>query len=497
VKSTVETLSPTRVRLAIEVPFSELEPSLKKAYRDIGAQVTIPGFRKGKVPAAVIDQRVGRETILTEAVQDTIPVQLRAAVMEHAVRMLGRPEVDITEFADGQPLKFTAEVDVRPEIRLPDPAGVEVTVDPVVVSDEDVDAQVTGLQQRFATLKTVDRPAERGDFVQIDLAATVDGAEVPGGTATNLSVEVGSGDLLPGLDDALVGMRGGEAATFSSALVAGDFAGRDAEVSVTVRTVKEREMPSVDDDFAQLASEFDTIDELRADLTSRIERVKKMEQLYSARDKTLETLIEVADIPAPEGVVRDQVKTQREAVVDQLERMGASLEDYLSSAGRSEEEFEADLVKEAESRVRTQLLLDAYADENEISVTEDEYMHEVVHRAERAGMSPQQYYEQMVRAGIEAGVFADIRRGKALSALLEAVIIKDTDGAVVSVAELRDAGADEAAHDHGHDDHDHEGHDHDHEGHDHDHEGHDHDHEGHDHEGHDHEGHDHEGHDHD
>jgi trigger factor len=463
VKSTVETLSPTRVRLAIEVPFSELEPSLKKAYREIGAQVTIPGFRKGKVPTAVIDQRVGRQTILTEAVQDTIPVQVRAAVQEHDVRVFGRPEVEITDFADGQPLRFTAEIDVRPEITLPDPASIEVTVDPVVVSDEDIDAQVQGLQQRFATLKTVDRAAEQGDFVQIDLAATVDGDEVPGGSATNLSHEVGSGDLLPGLDEALVGMRGGEAATFTSALVAGDFAGQDAEVSVTVRTVKEREMPAVDDDFAQLASEFDTIDELRDDLSTRLGRVKKMEQLYSARDKTLEALIEAADIPAPEGVVRENVSSQRQAVVDQLERMGASLAEYLESAGRTEEEFEADLVQEAEARVRTQLLLDAYADDQQLSVTEDEYMHEVVHRAQRAGMSPQQYYDQMVRAGIEAGVFADIRRGKALSALLEAVTIKDTDGAVVSVAELQETG--EHDHDHDHDE-DHEGHDH--EGHNHD-----------------------------
>jgi trigger factor len=219
-------------------------------------------------------------------------------------------------------------------------------------------------------------------------------------------------------------------------------------------------MPAVDDEFAQLASEFDTVDELRADLANGIGRLKKMEQLYSARDKTVDALIEAAAIPAPEGVVRDQVSSQRQAVVDQLERMGASLDDYLSSADRSEEEFEADLVKEAETRVRTQLLLDAYADERELSVTEDEYMHEVVHRAQRAGMSPQQYYDQMVRAGVEASVFADIRRGKALSALLEAVSIKDSDGTVVSVAELQDTGHDHDDHE-GHDHDDHEGHDHD------------------------------------
>jgi len=211
VKSTVETLSPTRVRLAIEVPFDELQPSLQKAYREIGSQVNIPGFRKGKVPTAVIDQRIGRSTILTEAVQDTIPIQLRAAVIEHEVRMLGRPEVDITDFADGQPLKFTAEVDVRPEITLPDPATVEVTVDPVVVADEDIDARIRSLQLRFATLKTVERPAADGDFVQIDLAATVDGTELPGGSTTKFSYEVGSASLFPGLDDALVGMSSGDA----------------------------------------------------------------------------------------------------------------------------------------------------------------------------------------------------------------------------------------------------------------------------------------------
>jgi trigger factor len=339
-----------------------------------------------------------------------------------------------------------------------------------VVSDDDIDAQLQGLRQRFATLKTVERAAERGDFVQLDLAATVDGQEVEGGTTNNLSHEVGSNELLPGLDDAVVGMRAGEAATFTSTLVGGDFEGRDAEVAVTVRTVKEREMPAVDDDFAQLASEFDTMDELRADLSERLGRVKRVEQLYAARDKTLEALIEAADIPAPEGVVKDQLESQKQTMVDQLDRMGASLSDYLTSIDKSEEDFEAELATEAANRVRTQLLLDAFADAEELSVTEDEYMHEVVHRAERARMSPQQYYDQMVRAGVEASVFADIRRGKALSTLLERVSIKDTEGTVISLADLQEDSHE--GHDHG----DHEDHDHDHEGHDHtDHTGHDHD----------------------
>ena len=437
-KSTVETLSSTRVRLDIEVPFAELEPSVKKAYRDIGAQVTIPGFRRGKVPAAVIDQRVGREAILSEAVQGVIPEQLIAALNEHEVRSLGRPEVQITEFADGQPLKFTAEVDVRPQFALPDLAAIEVTVDPIRVTDEDVDTQVDGLRQRFATLKTVERAAQRGDFVQIDLAATVDGEEVPGGTASNLSHEVGSNQLLPGLDDAIAGMSAGESATFTTKLVAGDFAGRDADVMVTVRTVKERELPALDDDFAQLASEFDALDELRADVRTRLERVRRVEQLYAARDKALEALVERADVPAPEGVVRDEADNRRQAMTDQLERMGATLEDYLESeGGKTEEQFETELRDAAEEAIKIQLVLDAVAEANEIQVTDDEYGMEIVQRASRAGVAPKEYYDQIVRAGMAASVYTDVRRNKAMGRVLERATITDTEGVRVSTEALR------------------------------------------------------------
>jgi trigger factor len=448
VKSTVETLSPTRVRLEIEVPFAELEPNVKKAYREVGSQVTIPGFRKGKVPAAVIDQRVGRETILSEAVQDAIPEKFVAAVREHEVRTLGRPEVEITDFADGQALKFTAEVDVRPEITLPDLGGIEVVVDDVQVAESDVDEQLEGLRQRFATLKGVDRGAQRGDFVQIDLAATVDGEEVPGGTASNLSHEVGSNQLLPGLDDAIEGMSAGQSTTFTTTLVGGDFAGREAEVAVTVRTVKEREMPPVDDDFAQLASEFDTLTELRADLTERVARAKRVEQLYAARDKALAALVAASDVPAPEGVVKDEVNSRKQAMVDQLERMGASLEDYLESESRTEEDLDTEIGSAAQEGVRIQLLLDAFADQDDIQVTDDEYGHEIVHRANRAGVAPQQYYDQLTRAGMAGAVYGDVRRGKALAALLGRVSIKDSSGAPVPLDALQGDGEDHTGHDH-------------------------------------------------
>ncbi len=457
-KSTVETLSPTRVRLAIEVPFAELEPSVKKAYREIATQVTVPGFRAGKVPSKVIDQRVGRGAVLNEAVQDAIPTNIIAAIREHDVKSLGRPEVDITDFADGEPLKFTAEVDVRPEITVPELESIEVTVDELQIADSEVEEQLNGLRERFATLKTVERPAATGDFVQIDLAATVDGVEVPGGSATNISHEVGSNQLLPGMDDALVGMSANDSTTFTTQLAGGDFAGQDAEVAVTVRTVKEKELPPLDDDFAQLASEFDTLDELRADLLERITRVKKVEQLYAARDKVLADLVSAADVPAPEGVVREEVEHRKQAMVDELERMGASMEDYLASEDKTEEQIETELKDAASEGVRIQLLLDTLADREEIEVTDDEYGHEVVHRAQRVGMAPQAYYDQLVQAGAAGAVYGDVRRGKALALVMEKVKITDAAGNVLSLDDLRaTAGDDEhAGHDHG----DHEGHNH-------------------------------------
>lgn len=450
-KSTVETLSPTRVRLAIEVPFVELEPSLKKAYREIASQVQIPGFRRGKVPAAVIDQRVGRAAVISEAIQEAIPAQILAAVREHDVKMLGRPELEtFPEVEDGQPLVFTAEIDVRPEITIPDLSTIEISVDELQIADSEIDDQVSGLRERFATLKTVERPAQEGDYVQIDLAATVDGEEVPGGSATNISHEVGSKQLLPGLDEVLVGMAADGTATFVTQLVGGDFAGRDAEVSVTVRTVKEKQLPELDDEFAQLASEFDTLDELRNDLRERVTRVKKVEQLYAARDKALAELVKVADVPAPEGVVREEVDHRKQAMTDQLERIGASLDEYLSAEEKSEEQIDAELTEAATEGVKIQLLLDTLADAEDVQVSDDEFGHEIMHRAQRAGVQPQQYYDQLVQSGTAGAVFGDVRRGKALALVMERVKITDSAGNELNMDDLRGGSADEHDHDHDH-----------------------------------------------
>lgn len=339
-------------------------------------------------------------------------------------------------------------MDVRPEITLPDPATIEVTVDEIQIADSEIDEQINSLRERFATLKTVERAAQEGDFVQIDLNATVDGEEVPGGSASNISHEVGSKQLLPGLDEALVGLAAGDSTTFTTQLVGGDYAGRDADVAVTVRTVKEKELPELNDDFAQMASEFDTIDELRADLRERVTRGKQVEQIYAARDKALEQMVAAAEVPAPEGVVKEEVESRKAAMVDQLERIGASLEEYLAAEEKTEEQIDTELTEAATDGVKIQLLLDTLADAEDVQVSDDEFGHEIVHRAQRAGMAPQQYYDQLVRSGAAAAVFGDVRRGKALAAVMEKIKIKDSAGNEVSLDALR--AQNEAEHDHQH-----------------------------------------------
>ncbi|MGH8940817.1 MAG: trigger factor, partial [Actinomycetes bacterium] len=356
-KSDLETLNPTRVKLTVEVSFEDLKPSLDAAYKKIGRQVTIPGFRKGKVPPRVIDQRFGRGVVLEEAVNEALPVFYGEAVEQNDVKPLGQPEVDVTELEDGQHLRFTAEVDVRPEFDLPDYDGLDVTVEDAEVTDAELDEQVAGLRERFATLRGVDRPAADGDFVSIDLAATVDGRQVDDLTAKGMSYQVGSKSLLDGLDAAVTGLAAGGSTEFPTELVGGDLAGQQAQVTVTVQSVKERDLPELDDDFAQTASEFDTLDELRADLSGRLDKMKKLEQGVQARDRALEALLAKVDIPLPENVVRSELESRNHTLTHQLEAAGMSRADFLAAEGQSEEDFDADLEKRTREALTTQFVL--------------------------------------------------------------------------------------------------------------------------------------------
>jgi trigger factor len=433
VKTDVEELSPTRVRLTVEVPFDELKPSLDKAYREVSRQVRIPGFRPGRVPPPVIDSRIGRGVVLSQAVDDALPGLYSKAVNEADVSTLGQPEVEITSLDDGKELTFTAEVDIRPKFELPDLSSLSVTVDNTLVSPDEVAEYLGQLQERFASLKGVQRPVQTDDYVSIDLSASVDGEPVDDAQASGLSYQVGSESLLDGLDAALVGMEAGESATFRTELAGGDFAGREADVTVTVHSVKVKEVPGLDDDFAQLASEFDTLGELRASTRAQLEQMKSTQQVIQARDRALDALLDKIDIPLPDGVVQAEVEQNRDSLVQQLERAGATLDGYLEMANQTREQFDADLEQRARRAVKVSLILDQVAREEELGVDQAELSAYVTRQAEQLGVPPQRLARQWAEDGRLAFAAAEVRRNKAVNLVAERVQVTDASGQPVDI----------------------------------------------------------------
>jgi len=444
VKTDVEELSPTRVRLSVEVPFDELKPSLDKAYKEVGRQVRIPGFRPGRVPPPVIDRRVGRDVVLSQAVNDAMPDLYAKAVAEGDVHALGQPDVEITGLDDGKELKFTVEVDIRPKFDLPDLASLAVTVDDTLVTPDEVAEYLGNLQERFASLKGVQRPVENDDYVSIDLSASVDGEPVEDAQASGLSYQVGSQSLLDGLDDALTGMSAGESKTFQTELAGGEFAGREADVTVTVHSVKVKEVPGLDDDFAQLASEFDTLGELRADTRAQLERRKSTQQVIQARDRAMDALISQVDIPLPESVVAEEVEQNREGLVQQLQRAGATLDGYLEMTNQSQEQFDSDLQERARRAVKVSLILDQLAREEELNVDQAELAAYVTRQAEQMGVAPDRLAQQLADDGRLPLAAAEVLRGKAMNLIAERVKVTDSAGHEVDVKAALNAPVDAA-----------------------------------------------------
>ena len=425
-KSAVENLSPTRVRISIDIDFKDLEPHVAVAYETLAHQVSIPGFRKGKVPRQLIDQRVGRGTVLNEAINNALPDFYTKAAREHDVLVVGRPTVDIKELKDNELVKFEVEVDIRPEVTLPDFSSIELSVDDVAVSDKDVDEQIEALRTRFGTLTTIEKDAASGDFVTIDLVAKLDGKEVEGGTANGISYEVGSNRMIDGLDVALEGMKVGETKTFDTQLV-GMKDGETGQVTVTLQAVKKRELPDLNDEFAKLASEFETLDELKTDARERLSRLKAMEQGAQARDNLLKHLLDTVEILVPEQLVADEVH------------------DHLEKENRLEDETHRKEVTEEITRsVRADFLLDSIVKAEEVQVTEAELTEYLIRTAARYGMSPDQFAQQLSQAGQIAALMAEVARTKALAVVLERVKIKDASGREVDLSKLAPKPAAEA-----------------------------------------------------
>jgi trigger factor len=436
VKSTVEQLSPTRVRINVEVPFTELQPDFDRAYKELAKQVRLPGFRPGKAPAKLLEARIGRAAMLDQVVKDALPGRYGQAVTESDVRPLGQPEIEVTKKEYGQELAFTAEVDVRPEITPPDLSALKITVDPIHVGDEDVDAELQSLRVRFGTVTGVDRPAADGDVVSIDLSATVNGDDVPDAATQDLSHEVGSGQLVGGLDEAIVGLSAGESRVFTTTITTGTHAGQEAEVTVTVGSVKERQLPDLDDEFAQLASEFDTIEELRANLADGARRAKRVQQAEAIRNSALETLLEQVDIPLPEAIVQAQVDGALQQALHRVDHDEAKLAEALAKQGSSREKFDADARSAAEKTVKTQLLMDALADDLEIRVSQEALTERLVLTSRQYGVEPQQLMAYMQQNNQLPTMVADVRRGQAIAAAVEAATVTDTDGNVIDTTEV-------------------------------------------------------------
>ena len=434
--TTVEQLSPSRVKLTVEIPFADLKPHLDKAYREIAQQVTIPGFRKGKVPTMVIDQRFGRGMVLQEAINAALPDAYAAAVAEAALVPLSDPEVEVTKLEDRELVEFTAEVDVRPEITLPTYSDLSVTVEAPATDDAAVDAELDNLRARFGTLKGVERGAKEGDFLSVDLAATVDGEPVDEASTEGLSYELGSGTLVDGLDAAVDGLKAGESKEFPSALVAGDHAGKEAIITVTVQSVKERELPEADDDFAQMASEFDTLDELKADLAEKVAQQARAGLAGEIRDKVLDALIDATDIPTPESVVESEAHAQMHQLIDQFGGDPSILDQALAAEGTDRETFEAETREGAARAIRSQLLLDAVAEEASTEVSQEELTQHIMFQAQRYGMDPNQFVQQIQQAGQLGSLFSDVRRSKALADVISQVTVQDTDGNTVDTTEF-------------------------------------------------------------
>ncbi|MBX6767322.1 MAG: trigger factor [Actinomadura rubrobrunea] len=436
-KTDVEELTPTRVKLTVEVPFDELKPNLDKAYKEIARQVRIKGFRPGKVPAPLIDKYVGRGAVLQEAVNDALPQLYGRAVEQSEIYVLGQPDVEVTRLDDGEQFAFTAEVDIRPKFEVPDYDGLEIVVDDAVVTDEKVEETIGNLRERFASLTTVDRAVQEGDFAVIDLAAEIDGEAVEDASATGLSYEVGSNASVEGLDEALTGLKAGESTTFTAPLKGGERAGEEAQITATVQSVKVKNLPELDDEFAQLASEFDTLEELRADVRTRLERQMRMQQLAQARDRALEALLEQIDIPLPERVVEEEIKRRNQQLEQQLQMAGLTKAAYLKNEDKSEEDFDAEVAEAARQAVKGGFVLDQLAVQEELSVQNEELSEYVVAQAMQMNVPPQQLAQYLTENNQLPAVVNEVLRNKALNLVVEHITIKDESGNKLDVEAIQ------------------------------------------------------------
>ena len=438
--STVEKLSDTRAKLTIEIPVSDLTPAINKAYREFAGQISIPGFRKGHVPPAMIDARVGRGAVLLEAVNALLPDAYADAMESHNLTPLGQPEIEMTQLEDGKPVVVTAEVDILPEFTLPDFTKISVSVDPIEDLDAAVEEKLEILRERFAQVVDVERAAKDGDQVKIDLVGSRDGEELPDAHAEGLTYVVGSGQMLNGLDEAVTGCEAGDQRTFVSTLLGGGHEGEEADITVTVTLVQERTLPEVDDDFAQLVSQFDTVEEMKQDLRKAVERMGVIDQISAARSQVLDQVISMTEFEIPPALIEEETASRTSQIKAQLHEAGLTLQDYLERMANPEissvDEFEANTRASVERGIRAEIILGRIVTQQQISVDQQDLTNFVLQKAQENGTTPEQEIQHMQTHNHLQEWMSQIRQSKALDAIAAQARVTDSTGKLIDVASI-------------------------------------------------------------
>jgi trigger factor len=418
VKTDVENLSATRVKIVVEVPFEELAEDLKNAYRTIGSQVNVPGFRKGKVPTRIIDQRFGRGAVLSEVANAVIPREYQRVVEDRALVPLSQPDVEVTKLEDGEVMEFVAEVDIRPDFEVPPLDSIAVQVAAPKQGEDLVEGEIDALRKRFASFNPVERAAQDGDVVLVDVAAVdAEGAEAPAYGASALSFEVGSTEPVEGFNDALRGALSGAELSLAHTPSEGPDAGKELAITISVTAVRERILPDLDDDFAALASEFDTLDELKDDLRRRAGRYQLLEQGQAVRTAVLDALLEAVEVEVPENLVANQ------------------LQEHFQD-GHGDDEHRAQTEAELRKNLKTQFVLDKISETEALGVSEAELSQWLMSQASNYGMTPDDFARALVEAGQVQMALQEVRRGKALSLVIENAAVTDSEGNPVDMEEL-------------------------------------------------------------
>jgi trigger factor len=425
-KAVVEPLEGNKVKLSVEVDEQEFEQAIEAAFKKISREVRIPGFRPGKAPRRVLEARLGKETGRAEALRDALPDYYARAVRDHDVDAIAAPEIDITGGEEEGPVAFDAVVEIRPQLHLVGYDGLRVEVPSPVVSEDDISEQIDRLRGSFGELVATDKPAEDGFHLTIDLVATQDGEPVSALTTSDFLYELGSGSVLPELDEKLQGAKAGDALIFEAA-----FGDDTVKLEVAVTDVKEKVLPEVTDEWAGEASEFDTVDELRADIVKRSTLMKKVQATMAMRNGAVEALVELVDTDVPQALIDGEVERRAHDLGHRLEAQGATIQQYLSATGQSEEDLIAQLRAEALPAVKADLALRAIADAEQIVVTEDDLEEEMARLAATYQVTPEVLRTQLERVEQIPAVRSDLRKSKALEWLIEHVELVDADGLAV------------------------------------------------------------------